>query len=366
MQTPPGLCFGAMKGFWALLFVLAATAASAATYPAPVEGDYVVRNFTFASGETLPELKLHYRTIGTPRRDQAGVIRNAVLLLHGTSGTGENFLVPAFAGQLFEQGQLLDGNTHFIIIPDAIGTGRSSKPSDGLHAKFPHYDYADIVHAQHMLMAGKFGVTHLRLLLGTSMGAMQTWMWAEAYPTVSDAFVALASNPVAVAGRNRAYRKMIIDSIRNDPGYNGGEYTKQPQGLRAAIYLSMLAGSVPLEWQKQYPTGAAADKYVEDQLKAQLATADANDTVYRYDASRNYDPSPKLESITAPFLAINSADDFVNPPELGIMEREIKRVKHGRYVLIPISDQTRGHQTHSLPIVWKKYLAELITATESK
>jgi homoserine O-acetyltransferase len=350
----------------AFALLMAAGPTGAAAYPSPVEGDYVVTNFRFGTGEVLAELRLHYRTIGTPRRDQAGVIRNAVLLLHGTSGTGANFLTPDFAGQLFEQGQLLDGNTHFIIIPDAIGTGRSSKPSDGLHAKFPHYDYADIVTAQHRLVAEKFGVTHLRLLLGTSMGAMQAWMWAETYPAVSDAFVALASNPVAIAGRNRAYRRMIIDVIRNDPDYNNGEYTKQPRGLVSAIYLSMIAGNSPLQWQTRYPTGAASDKYIEDQLKAQLAAADANDTVYRYDASRNYDPSPKLESITAPFLAINSADDFINPPELGIMEREIKRVKHGRFVLIPITDQTRGHQTHSLPIVWKTYLAELLASSEPK
>jgi homoserine O-acetyltransferase len=340
--------------------------AVAATYPAPVEGDHIIRNFRFGTGEVLPELRLHYRTIGTPRRDQAGIIRNAILLLHGTSGTGANFLAQDFAGQLFEQGQLLDGNTHFIIIPDAIGTGRSSKPSDGLHAKFPHYDYADIVRAQHQLVTEKFGVTHLRLLLGTSMGAMQTWMWAETFPAISDAFVALASNPVAIGGRNRAYRKMIIDVIRNDPDYNNGEYTKQPSGLVTAIYLSMIAGNSPLQWQTRYPTGAAADKFVDDQLKTQVASADANDTAYRYDASRNYDPSPKLESITAPFLAINSADDFINPPELRIMEREITRVKHGRFVLIPISDQTRGHQTHSLPLVWKSHLAELLAATEPK
>jgi homoserine O-acetyltransferase len=350
----------------ALALLLAPALIRAATYPAPVEADYVIRNFRFGTGDVLPELRMHYRTIGTPRRDQAGVIRNAVLLLHGTSGTGANFLVPDFAGQLFEQGQLLDGNTHFIIIPDAIGTGRSSKPSDGLHAKFPRYDYADIVSAQHMLMTGKLGVTHLRLLLGTSMGAMQTWMWAETYPAVSDAFVALASNPVAVAGRNRAYRKMIIDAIRNDPDYNNGEYTKQPRGLVTAIYLSMIAGSAPLQWQKQYPTGAAVDTYIEDQVRAQLATADANDTAYRYDASRSYDPSPGLESITAPFLAINSADDFVNPPELRIMEREIARVKHGRFVLVPITDQTRGHQTHSLPLAWRNDLAELLAATEPR
>ena len=350
----------------ALALLIAAGPVGAATYPAPVEGDHVIRNFRFGTGEVLPELRLHYRTIGTPRRDQAGVIQNAVLLLHGTSGTGANFLAPDFAEQLFEQGQLLDGNTHFIIIPDAIGTGRSSKPSDGLHAKFPHYDYADIVTAQHRLVTEKFGATHLRLLLGTSMGAMQAWMWAETYPAVSDAFVALASNPVAIAGRNRAYRRMIIDVIRNDPDYNNGEYTKQPHGLVAAIYFSMIAGNAPLQWQTRYPTGATTDKYLEEQLRAQLATADANDTVYRYDASRNYDPSPRLESITAPFLAINSADDFINPPELGIMEREIKRVKHGRFVLIPISNQTRGHQTHSLPIVWKSHLAELLAATERK
>ena len=337
---------------------------SGATYPAPVEADYIIRNFTFGTGEVLPELRMHYRTIGTPLRDANGVIRNAVLLLHGTSGTGANFLVPDFAGQLFEQGQPLDGNTHFIVIPDAIGTGRSSKPSDGLHAKFPRYDYADSVSAQHALVTQKLGITHLRLLLGTSMGAMHTWMWAETYPQYSDAFVALASNPVPIGGRNRAYRKMIIDAIRNDPGYNDGEYTEQPRGLVTAIYLSMFAGSAPLPWQRQYPTGAAADKYVEDQVKAQLATADANDTAYRYDASRTYDPSPKLESITAPFLAINSADDFVNPPELGIMEREITRVKRGRFVLLPITDQTRGHQTHSLPLVWKSYLAELLASTE--
>jgi homoserine O-acetyltransferase len=350
----------------AIVFALLITAGAggAAAHPAPIDGDYVIRNFRFGTGEVLPELRLHYRTIGTPRRDQAGVIRNAVLLLHGTSGTGANFLVPDFAGQLFEQGLLLDGDTHFIIIPDAIGTGRSSKPSDGLHARFPHYDYADIVTAQHRLLTEKFGVAHLRLLLGTSMGAMQAWMWAETYPTVADAFVALASNPVAIGGRNRAYRRMIIDVIRNDPDYNNGEYTKQPRGLVAAIYLSMIAGNSPLQWQTRYPTGAAADKFIEDQLKAQLATADANDTAYRYDASRNYDPSPKLESITAPFLAINSADDFINPPELGIMEREIKRVKHGRFVLIPVSDETRGHQTHSHPLVWKHHLAKLLAATE--
>jgi homoserine O-acetyltransferase len=335
--------------------------AVAATYPAPVEGDYVIRNFRFATGEMLPELRIHYRTIGTPHKDAAGVVRNAVLLLHGTSGTGANFLDPAFAGQLFEQGQLLDGNTHFIIMPDGIGVGQSSKPSDGLRAQFPRYAYADMVDAQHRLLTEKLGVTHLRLLLGTSMGAMHTWMWGEAYPDFMDALMALASNPVAIAGRNRVYRKMIIDSIRNDPEWKNGEYKTQPAGLVTALYMAMIAGSAPLYWQKEHPTGASADKYLEDQIRAGLATADANDTIYRYDASRDYDPSPKLESIKAPLLAVNSADDFVNPPEMGIMEREITRVKRGRFVLLPVSDLTRGHTTHSIPVIWQRYLAELLT-----
>ncbi len=341
--------------------LLGGSPAAAATYPAPVEGDHVIRNFRFATGDVLPELRLHYRTIGTPQRDQAGVVRNAVLVLHGTSGTGAGFLETTFAGQLFEQGQLLDGNTHFIILPDAIGSGQSSKPSDGLHAKFPRYTYADMIEAQHSLLTETLGVTHLRLVLGTSMGAMHTWMWGETYPDFMDALMPLASNPVPIAGRNRVYRKMIVDSIRNDPEWKNGEYKTQPRGLITALYMSMLSGSSPLQWQKQYPTGAAADKFLDDQVRAGLAAADANDTLYRYDASRDYDPSPKLESIKAPLLAINSADDFVNPPELGIMEREIKRVKRGRFVLIPVSDQTRGHGTHSIPVVWQRYLAELLT-----
>jgi len=335
--------------------------AAAATYPAPVEGDHVIRNFRFTTGEALPELRLHYRTIGTPQRDGSGVVRNAVLILHGTSGTGAGFLGPQFAGQLFEQGQLLDGNTHFIILPDAIGSGQSSKPSDGLRTRFPRYTYQDMIVAQHKLLTEKLGVNHLRLVLGTSMGAMHTWMWGEAYPDFMDALMPLASNPVEIAGRNRAYRKMIIDLIRKDPAWQNGEYTSQPPGLVGALYVSMLAASSPLQWQKEYPTRDATDKYLEGQLQSDLASADANDMVYRYEASRDYDPSPKLESIKAPLLAINSADDFVNPPELRIMERAITRLKRGRFVLIPIGDQTRGHRTHSIPLLWQRYLAELLT-----
>src|SRR5215467_8404 len=332
----------------------------AATYPAPVQGDYVIKNFSFTSGESLPELKLHYRTFGTPVRDASGVVRNAVLILHGTGGTGAGFLGAGFAGQLFEQGQLLDGNKNFIILPDGIGHGNSSKPSDGLHARFPHYGYTDMVVAQYKLLTEKLGINHLRLVMGTSMGAMQTWMWGEMYPDFMDALMPLASNPVQIAGRNRVIRKMIMDSIRNDPEWKDGEYTKQPNGLVGALYGLMLMTSAPLQWQKQFPTREAADEYLDDRLRSLMASTDANDMLYEFEASRDYDPSPALESIKAPLLAINSADDFVNPPELGVMEREIKRVKRGRFVLIPISDQTRGHGTHSLPAIWKNYLAELL------
>src|SRR5689334_17631137 len=332
----------------------------AATYPAPVQGDYVIKNFGFTSGETVPELKLHYRTIGTPVSDASGVVRNAVLVLHGTGGTGAGFLGAGFAGQLFEQGQLLDGNKNFIILPDGIGHGKSSKPSDGLHAKFPHYNYDDMVVAQYRLLTEKLGVNHLRLVMGTSMGAMQSWVWGEMYPDFMDALMPLASNPVQIAGRNRVIRKMIMDSIKNDPEWKNGEYTKQPPGLVNALYGLMLMTASPLQWQKQYPTRDGADAYLDNQIRSRMASTDANDMLYQYDSSRDYDPSPKLESIKASLLAINSADDFVNPPELPMMEKEIKRVKHGRFVLLPITDQTRGHGTHSLPAIWKDYLAELL------
>ncbi len=280
--------------------------------------------------------------------------------MHGTGGTGSGFLGAGFGGQLFEEGQLLDGNRNFIILPDAIGHGKSSKPSDGLHAKFPKYTYEDMVVAQYRLLTERLGVNHLRLVMGTSMGAMHTWMWGEMYPDFMDALMPLASNPVQIAGRNRVIRKMIMDSITKDPEWKNGEYTKQPPGLVAALYGLMIMTSTPLQWQKQFPTRDAADQYLDNQIRSRLASTDANDMLYQYDSSRDYDPSPKLESIKAPLLAINSADDFVNPPELPMMEREIKRVKRGRFVLIPISDQTRGHGTHSLPAIWKNYLAELL------
>ena len=331
------------------------------SYPAPVEGDYTIKDFKFRSGETLPELKLHYLTIGTPAKDKSGVVRNAVLIMHGTGGTGAQFLSAQFANVLFGPGQLLDAAKYFIILPDAIGHGRSSKPSDGLHLKFPHYTYDDMVLAQYRLITEKLGVNHLRLVMGTSMGGMHTWVWGETYPEFMDALMPLASMPVEIAGRNRIMRKMIMDAIRNDPSWNNGEYKTQPvQGLTAAQNILLLMGSAPLQWHKQAPTRDAADKFYEERVKSGVMRTDANDMLYYFDSSREYNPSPTLEKIKAPLIAINSADDLINPPELGIMEREIKRVKNGRYVLLPITDQTRGHGTHTIASIWQGYLKELL------
>ena len=357
-----------------LLFLFCITPAAALTqtatpsqrnYTAPVEGDYVIPNFRFRSGEVLPELRIHYRTIGTPERDSSGVVRNAVLIGHGTGGAGTQFLSPQFANVLFGPGQLLDATRYFIILADGIGHGGSSKPSDGLHARFPHYTYDDMVAAHHELLTKKLGVNHLRLVMGTSMGGMQTWVWGETYPDFMDALMPLASLPVEIAGRNRVWRRMAMDAIRDDPEWLGGEYKSQPmRALTAAENLLLLVGSAPLQWQKQAPTRDGADKFYVDRVKAAVARLDANDLLYQLDASREYNPSPKLEMIKAPLLAINSADDVINPPELGLIEREIKRVKRGRFILIPISDQTRGHGTHTLPAIWQQYLKELLEQSE--
>ena len=335
--------------------------ARAADFPAPVEGDFVARDFRFSSGETLPSLNLHYRTIGTPRRDASGVVRNAVLILHGTGGTGAGFLSQTFGGELFGSGQLLDASRYFVILPDGIGHGKSSKPSDGLHARFPKYTYDDMVRAQHAMLVDGLKVTHLRLVLGTSMGAMHCWVWGEMYPDFVDGLVPLASAPTAIAGRNRVMRKMIMDSITHDPAWKNGDYTEPPrQGLTGAVTLLMMMTSSPLQWHKAGATRDAADKWYEDQIKTRVAATDANDMLYQYNASRDYDPSPNLEKITAALLAINSADDVVNPPELGLIEKLMPRVKRGRYVLIPTSDETRGHGTHSLPKIWGRHLAEFM------
>ncbi|MFI5175145.1 MAG: alpha/beta fold hydrolase [Terriglobia bacterium] len=331
-----------------------------AGYPTPVQGDFTIKNFQFESAERLPVLKLHYRTLGTPVRDEKGIVRNAVLVLHGTGGAGTQFLSDTFAGVLFGPGQLLDATKYFIILPDNVGHGQSSKPSDGLHARFPHYGYHDMVVLQHRLLTEGLGVNHLRLVLGTSMGGMHSWMWGEMYPDFMDALMPLASLPVQIAGRNRMTRRMVIDSIRSDPEWKNGEYKTQPRGLTSAIYTLIFMTSTPRYWQQQAPTIQAADKMFDELVQFRLGRTDANDMLYQFDASRDYDPSSRLENIQAPLVAVNSADDQVNPPELGIVEQEIKRVKRGRFVLIPISDKTRGHGTHSLPEIWKGYLGELI------
>lgn len=347
------------------LVLLAVSSASlAASYPAPQHGDFLVKDFHFMSGEALPELKLHYVTLGTPKKDKAGVVRNAVLIMHGTSGSSAQFLTETFGGVLFGPGQLLDASRYYIVLPDGIGHGQSSKPSNGLRARFPHYEYEDMVVATHRLLAEHLGVNHLRLVMGTSMGGMHSWMWGEMYPDYMDALMPLASLPIQIAGRNRMMRRMITDSITKDPQWNGGNYQSEPYGLTPAVYTLMIMVSNGLDWQKQAPTRDEADKFFDKWVADRLTKVDANDLLYQVNASRNYDPSPKLESIRAPLLAINSADDVINPPELGILEREIKRVKRGRAIVLPISEKTRGHGTHSLPAVWKEHLAELLKASE--
>jgi homoserine O-acetyltransferase len=343
----------------ALLIATLSPTLSAQT--ARVGSDVVLRNFHFADGELLPELRIHYIALGTPQRDAKGTVRNAVLILHGTTGSGAGFMSGTFAGELFGPGELLDTAHYYVILPDGIGHGRSTKPSDGMHARFPRYTYDDMVDAQHRLLVEGLKVDHLRLVMGTSMGCMHAWVWGERYPTFVDGLVPLACAPTQIAGRNRMMRKMIIDAIRTDPDWHGGDYTAPPvRALRTALAMLFIMTSSPLTQQKAAPTRDAADAFISKYVDDRLRTTDANDMLYAFDASRDYDPSPKLETIRASVLAINSADDVVNPPELGLMERLMPRVAHGRYVLIPTSEQTHGHGTHSLPAVWKGYLAEFL------
>ena len=309
-------------------------------------------------------MQLHYQTLGAPKRDAKGQVTNAIIVLHGTGGSSNQFLNDYFAGVLFGPGQLLDASRYFIVLPDGIGHGQSSKPSDGPHAKFPRYDYDDMVRAHHLLLTQHLGVNHLRLVIGTSMGGMHSWVWGETYPDFMDAVMPLASLPVQIAGRNRMMRRMIIDSIRSDPEWKNGEYSSQPRGLVSAHYILMLMSSSALQWQKQAPTRDAADQFMENWVARRAEKADANDLLYQFEASRNYDPAPKLETIKAPLLAINSADDVINPPELGILEREIKRVPKGRAIILPITDKTRGHGTHTFPEIWQQHLAELLRQSE--
>jgi homoserine O-acetyltransferase/O-succinyltransferase len=344
--------------------VLLSIAAAAQQTSKPVEGDYVVKNFHFRSGEVLPELRLHYRTLGAPVRDGSGHVNNAVLIAHGTTGSGNGFLNANFAGVLFGPGQLLDASRYYIILPDAIGHGGSSKPSDNLHARFPHYDYDDMVAAQHLLLTDGLKVDHLRLFMGTSMGCMHAWVFAETYPDFLDAVMPLACAPVPIAGRNRLFRKIIIDAIRFDPQYRAGEYSRQPESMRTAAGIMLLIGRGPLDFYRENPTREQADAALERAENNGIMNLDANNTIYAFEASRNYDPSPRLDQIKAAVMFVNSADDPINPPELPFAEEQIKKVKRGKFVLIPTSEQTRGHGTHSLPAVWKQYLEELLKETE--
>lgn len=344
----------------AVLALLASLPAAAQPVSAGNEGDFVLRDFRFTDGSVLPELRIHYTTLGRPRRDAVGVVRNAVLVLHGTTGSGRAFLSPTFAGELFGPGQPLDTAAHYVILPDGIGTGKSSKPSDGLRARFPRYGYEDMVTAQHRLVTEGLGVNHLLLVMGTSMGGMQTWMWGERYPDFMDGLVPLASVPTQIAGRNRMMRKMVSDAIRTDPEWRGGEYTAPPRGLYGALEMLFMMTSSPLQLQRAAPTRDSADAYISRWMRGRMAATDANDFLYQFEASLDYDPSPQLERIRAPLLAINSADDLVNPPELGLMEPLIARVRGGRYVLIPTSEQTRGHGTHSVPALWKQELVQFL------
>jgi homoserine O-acetyltransferase len=344
----------------AALLLAAPVPLRAADYPKPAEGDHVLRDFRFASGQTLPELRIHYRTLGGPERDEKGVVRNAVLILHGTTGQGGNFIRDEFAGELFGKGQSLDATRYYLILPDGIGHGKSSKPSDGLHARFPNYAYQDMIEAQYRLLTEGLKVNHLRLVMGTSMGGMHTWLWGETHPDFMDAILPLASLPVEIAGRNRMWRKTVIDAIRTDPDWKDGEYAAQPHGLRIALELLALQSSNPVQRQKEATTREKADEVLDEYVTRSLKTADANDILYAVSSSRDYNPAPDLGKIQAPLLAINFEDDLINPPELGILEREIKEVKRGRAIVIPRSDKTRGHGTHTLAAVWKEHLVGLL------
>lgn len=356
---------------WLLLACLvpALVLAAGEPYPQAVEGEHVLGEFRFASGEALAGLRIHYRTVGTPERDAQGHARNAVLILHGTGGNGGNFLrqrdgSDPFAGELFGPGQPLDAARYFIVLPDGIGHGRSAKPSDGLRARFPRYGYRDMVEAQRRLLVEALGVQHLRLVLGTSMGGMHTWLWGELHPGFMDALVPLASLPAQISGRNRMWRRIVMDAIRNDPAWRGGDYSGQPPGLRTATQVLFFMSGNPLMRQASAPTLAAADQYFDRAVDGMSRGMDANDLLYAVDASRDYDPGPALEQIRAPLLAINFADDLINPPELGILERETRRVPRGQALLIPAGPETVGHGTHTRAAVWKAHLAAFLAELE--
>jgi homoserine O-acetyltransferase len=336
-----------------------------AQLPDSTEVDYQLKDFKFVSGETLPILHLHYTTFGKPIKNAKGQVINAVYIMHGTTGNSHNFTGDVFAGNLFHAGQLLDANKYYIILPDGIGHGLSGKPSDGLHMKFPKYTYDDMVRADYTVLTEKMGINHLRLILGTSMGAMHCWVWAETYPDFMDACMANASLPVEIGGRNRMSRYAAIQCVEADPAWNGGEYTREPEvGLRGAYTSLMWMTSSPWRMQRRSPTREQAEKAYNLAADNFIRHQDANDLIYAFDASRLYNPEPNLEKIKCVFYAVNSADDEVNPPEMHIMEPAIKRVPKGRYILLPITEQTSGHGTHTLAAIWDNYLKELLKASE--
>ena len=353
-----------------MLALLAALAAQTAAPPAKSwpthEADVVLKDFRFADGESLPELRIHYTTLGQPHRNSAGQIDNAVMVLHGTGGDGHQFLRPQFADELYGPGQPLDIRRYWIILPDNIGHGKSSKPSDGLRMKFPKYDYADMIEAQHRLLTEGLGIRHMRLIMGTSMGCMHSFMWGETYPDFASALMPLACEPIEIAGLNRMWRQLVIDGIEKDPAWNGGNYTKQPeQGLRTAESILFIAGGAPLNLQKTYPTRDAAKAYVEQRVESGIDGLDANDVIYQFDSARNYNPWPDLEKITATMTWVNSADDFINPRNLDVPQKAVKRMgKNARFRLIPESSETHGHGTHTWASFWKKDLSELLARSE--
>ena len=336
----------------------------AADAPKPEHHDYVIRDFRFRSGETLPEVKMHFVTFGTPQRDAKGTVRNAVIILHGTTGSSAQFLGTNFAGALFGEGQLLDAARYYVVIPDNLGHGKSTKPSDGPRGRFPKYGYHDMIEAQYRLLTEGLKVNHLRLVIGTSMGGMHTWLWGETYPDFMDALMPLACLPTEISGRNRVWRRMIIDSIRNDPDWRNGDYDKQPNGVRVAHEVLYFMGSNPTQRLKEAPTLAKADESLDRYVADAMKRLDANDVLYAAEASRDYNPGPELEKIQAPLLAVNFEDDLINPPELGVFEREIKRVKRGKAVMIPESERTRGHGTHTITAIWEKHLGRLLKKSE--
>ncbi|MBV8684990.1 MAG: alpha/beta fold hydrolase [Caulobacteraceae bacterium] len=350
-----------MKTLIALAVSLVAAASTAFAAQTPKQADFVIHDFVFRSGERLPELKIHYRTLGEPRRDASGKIVNAVLVLHGTGGSGAQFLRPQFADELYGPGQLLDVSRYYVILPDDIGHGDSSKPSDGMRMRFPKYDYADMVEAEHRLVTEGLGVSQLRLIMGTSMGCMHAFMWAETWPQAERAIMPMACLPTSIAGRNRLWRQMIVRAIEADPAWRGGDYQAQPAaGLHEAEDILVIAGSAPHQMRKTLTTNAEVEAYIDGTIAHARSELDANDLIYALESSRDYDPSAGLGSIQAQVTWVNSADDFINPPELGLAPELARRIPHGQFILLPVSDNTHGHGTHTWAVAWKSYLADLL------